>query len=360
MGGHAATYLDAWEKFLSKKKISYLAFEMEYSYSVPSNVIGRLFKIFWNIFETLGFWIPILLRTHRNELFLFLDAPCSYPVGVRLVIRFLFGLGYRKKSFIICHAFPEGGDSIPKNDNLLKWRSYFDVKAVIAHSLKIREFLEKTLHLPSKAVVPSSWGCDPVISSQWNFDENSLRILFFGQYRSSKGLEWFWSELQKIDFPTLFQVYISCSPQVGSQVSTRLKSLTLKSDSKILQLNQSVYFQETEVDRFFDNIDLLVIPYAPDHCIVSGLVYLAASHQCPVISSTHSESGLLPEQNGFGFSFAPYDSDGLRNCLERFRKLSMHEVLQLRSKAKDFAENYSWDRCVGDVFDKIISKHAAS
>ncbi len=132
-----------------------------------------------------------------------------------------------------------------------------------------------------------------------------------------------------------------------------LAEIAGRASRHVLALRHALYFSDEEMDGFFRGTDLLVIPYGREHRLVSGLVYLAASRACPVISSTHSESGELPREHGFGYSFAPGDAEGLREGLRRCASLGDAERIQLRRGAEVFAREHSWTHALGNIWHVI-------
>ena len=357
MGGHAPSYLDAWGHFLRSRNMSYEIRCLKYSAGTGHSLGSRCIKFLKNLLESLSFWIPTLLRREKDHRYLFVDAPCSFPLGIRWITAGILSGWLATRTYIICHAFPGGGDHPPVDSRPWRWKKYFKAAAVFAHSKALREFLVNPVGLSPQVVHASSWGCSPLHPGSPHRQGSALHLLFFGQYRSSKGLEWLWKELQPLDFPCHLYIAISCTPQIGKQVEGCLAAISKPGLIHRYSLKHASYFTDQEIAALFDDVDLMVLPYERAHCLVSGLVYLAASHGCPVVSSTHSESGTIQVENEFGFSFAPEDSDELRDGLKKFWQLPLEKQMAMRKCAEKFALSHSWDRAFDSIL-QVIENHS--
>jgi len=346
-GGHGPGYLKAWTGFLQAEGISHEVRHLQ-SASVGFTPLGRFTKVLVDAGRTIFFWGRLWRRLKSRDICLFLDAPCSFPLGIRMMTAAFLRCGVESRAYSICHAFPGGGDCLPFGGSGAPWRKYFPVAKVFVHSRELGNFLRDEVGLRAGQIHSYSWGCPPVRESQPPTADGFLKLLFLGQYRNSKGLEWLWEQLQELPIPCRLQAIVSCDPEVGSRVSERLASVGARPIHQ-LALAHKHYFSEEEMDAGFQLSDVMVLPYLREHRLVSGIVYLAAHHGCPVISSTHSESGRIASDHGFGFCFEPADGRGLRDCLEKFWTLPPEKKTEMRRRAAQFARDHQWKIVLRDV-----------
>jgi glycosyltransferase involved in cell wall biosynthesis len=352
-GGHAHIFTKAWKDFFLKNKVVFEAKTLKSASSLRSSKFLDRIRIFVvDLFGAIIFGIKLKFQDRNAFQYLFLDPPCSFPLGIRIVFYWLLKTDIGKRSSMICHAYPKGGDTRPEGFNSKVFEKYFGRAQIFAHSANLRKYLLDDIGISANQIKEFSWGCAPTRKSSFQ-PEKPLRILFCGQYRSSKGLEWFWKELQEFKIPSEFLVVLSAHASVAENVKLELLQLSSKNSNHSLDFQHALYFKDEEIDSFFNQIDILIIPYFADHSLVSGLVYLAAEHGCPVISSTHSESGNLPHSHGFGYFFNPRDGQEMRNQLQKYIALNQNEKLKMREAALKFAEGHSWNEMLKRIWKEI-------
>jgi len=354
-GGHIASFCQAWTDFFRSNQIRFDIKKIRSSNKGFLSPRVRWAAFCSDLIYTIKFWIDIWREDDKTHIYLFLDSPCSYPFGIRLVLALVLRFGLNKKSFMVCHAYPRGGDEKPGiNDDAASFHKYFHSRSVFVHSANLHEYLNHHVGIDVSKLQKFSWGCNPVRRSLFR-ESKRLRLLFIGQYRSSKGLEWFWNELQLFKHSCDVRVVISTKDEIGQQVRIELEK-SKKNNIHSLEFHHALYFKDEALDAYFQDVDLVVIPYFSTHSLVSGLVFLAAEHGCPVISSRHSESGSIPESQGFGFSFPPISGREMRAQLDKYATLSKNQKLSMRENALKFAEQHSWNQVLGEVWQKMLKQ----
>jgi glycosyltransferase involved in cell wall biosynthesis len=339
--GHARDYLKAWEEWLigNGKEFAILHFGVTEVRS--QNRILRLKQFILNFFESIFFLYKLFGILKRDGRILLLDSPCSYPIVPRQLFRFLASMGLRKRMFAVCHSFPLSGDAVP-DLRVQAWAGrHFKIHRLLIHSRAIRKYFIENLSIPPERIIETNWGCEPVKAVKYTAKPDKLILLFFGQYRSSKGLEWCWNALQDLQISCDFVVRISVPPETGDEVAVSMRREPVSGRHGLL-FEHKRHFNAEEISKSFENVDLLVVPYSREHCIVSGLVYLAASFGCPVVSSHHSESAEIPMDHGFGYLFPPGDAGAFRECLLKYHQETDKE--RLRNNAIRFARASAWSK----------------
>jgi glycosyltransferase involved in cell wall biosynthesis len=348
--GHASDYLKSWKNWLGNAGKSFDVLHYGVTEVRSSKWSQRLKQLAFNYVESLGFLFRLLSVFKSASRLLLLDSPCSYPVIPRMVFRLLGRLGLQGRMLAVCHSFPLSGDEFPDPSVRAMAKPHFQLHRLLVHSRAIRHYLINDLQVPAIRIINTNWGCEPVNPARFREKRDRLRILFFGQYRTTKGLEWCWRNLQKLPIPCDFIVRISVSEETGNEVAAIMEKDTA-SKFHSLFLSHKIHFNHEEIVAGFENVDLLVIPYSKRHCIVSGLVYLAASFGCPVISSHHSESAEIPQANGFGYLFPVEDDAAFLKCLQMYH--GEPDKQALRRNALVFAEQNSWSKEIAAEWNAI-------
>ncbi len=177
----------------------------------------------------------------------------------------------------------------------------------------------------------------------------SPRLLFIGRIMPYKGLEILLQSYRHIRKKHTCSLHI-----VGEgNLSPYKKNLDLLEDVKII--NQ--WIPDTEIGRYFQQCDLLVLPYTS--ASQSGIIPIAATFGLPVIAT---RTGGLPEQIDHGLNgwlVPPNDVDALSAAIEE--AITHPEEAQLRGKRlqKKYQTQFSWEKNALLLIKSLEKAHQA-
>lgn len=343
--GHHPSFYSAVSNALDSLKKNHSVVYLPQSSGGAMGLPGRLLAVLSNAVTSLKVLFPC-----RNSVFLFMDAPCSFPLGTRIAIRLLRFFRILSPMYIICHAYPVGGDTRPVG-NHRKYLSSFHSEGIFVHSNNLMDYLQGAVGVSSDKLHRFTWGTSHPREAEFS-EKGRVRILFVGQYRSTKGLQWCWKEMQDIEVPITFRVVVSATSETAEKVRQEMLACH-KNTAHQLEFIHSDYFTDDQISEFYKNIDFSIIPYFCEHSLVSGIVFLSAQNGCPVISSTHSESGFIPENNGFGYFFTPGDGPSMKSKILAYASSTTSQKHELRKRALMFAAQNEWNANLRKIFEVI-------
>ncbi len=224
------------------------------------------------------------------------------------------------------------------------------------HGETTRELLCKDFSLHPARISALQYGCEIRIPEMTKeearkeiglVNEKRKIALFFGVFRSDKGLIQVIQNLKKINKDIVLLI-------AGSE-----GNITFETVANAIQ-NEGVgerthtkfqYFDEEEIKLYYYAADFVLIPHTGDHLAFSGPLSLAVEYCRPVVASNVGEIGTFVSRNKIGMTFLPDDWNDFTKITNTFYKqISAYKEAHFLSVQKD----NSWDE-MGRQIDLIYT-----
>lgn len=192
---------------------------------------------------------------------------------------------------------------------ILKWAD-----GIIVHNqASLNDLKSKHSNLSEITIIPHG-NYLPFINKIKDLQNNSetLKILFFGQIKEVKGLE-ILLEALKIAVEKNKKIHLTIA---GKPSRTDFKKYTELIDDLCLKENVTAvlrYIDDPEIEKFYKNSDLIVLPYKM--ISQSGVLLLSMSYGLPVLTSDLPAFTEIISDNNTGFTFESENSKSLANKL---------------------------------------------
>lgn len=245
----------------------------------------------------------------------------------------------------------DGSDSVL---NRLSLRAqYLLVDHIFVHTDKMKRDLMDGYAVASDSVsvipfginnsVPDTDLTPAVARGKLELTNADRTILFFGNIRPYKGVEYLVEAFQRIALHDLrYRLIIAGEPKEAAGYWNDIQK-TIEHDPTGKQVIQDLrYIGDEETEFFFKAADVLVLPYT--HVYQSGVLFLAYSFGLPVIAT---DVGALRQEiveGKTGYIARPCDGADLANKIQLFFASSLYTELERnRMHIKAFAhQRNSW------------------
>lgn len=228
------------------------------------------------------------------------------------------------KCVIECHnVFPH--EATPADRSLLKF-AFSPADSFITHSQKDRELLATLV--PERKINVSPLPMLDEFSGESQSEREGRTILFFGKVRKYKGLHVLLEAMPRVLSEIECELVIAGEFYDSIDKYKRLvRELGIESHVRIVNR----YIANEEVLDFFEQADLLVLPYVS--ASQSGVARIAVSNALPVIVS---DAGGLSEaviENMNGLVFPARDSTALARQIVNYFKNNLGPVFAQNMRA---------------------------
>lgn len=185
-----------------------------------------------------------------------------------------------------------------------------------------------------------------------NIPKNKKVILFFGQLKPHKGLEYLVKAFKAVvkEVPDAW-LYISTDLSYSPQLNDFLQRIEKTGAGDRIQL-VSKYVSSYEIEAIFKASDLVVLPYT--QVSQSGVLNLAYAFKKPVVV-TDVFSDTVKIKDHFGKVAVREDVVSLKNCITELLK-DPSKMENYGNAAYDYATNENgWDK-MAEEMDRIIKE----
>lgn len=171
--------------------------------------------------------------------------------------------------------------------------------------------------------------------------EGEKAILFFGNIKPYKGLEYLTSAFRRIlDRGKDYRLIIAGSPGSEEKYWASIQE-TIRAEARILV--RADFISDDDTEMYFKAADVLVLPYR--HIYQSGVLFLGYSFGLPALAA---DVGSLKDdivEGKTGFLFRPEDPGDLARAIEQYFASDLYRALNSRrQEIRDYAvARHSWD-----------------
>jgi len=175
--------------------------------------------------------------------------------------------------------------------------------------------------------------------------DDEQTILFFGNIRPYKGLEYLVGAFQRVAaaHPDYRLIIAGESKRGSDQYMAEIQQRIAADPSRGRILQKIEYVPDEETELYFKAADVVVLPYT--HIFQSGVLFLGYSFGSPVIVS---DVGSMKEdviEGQTGFLAKPCDEADLAKVIEKYFDSDLFRSLERRrQEIRDYAnQKHSWD-----------------
>lgn len=276
---------------------------------------------------------------------------------------------------IVLTAHNVNAASRDKSDSLLnRWTlriQYRIADHIFVHTKKMKDELHEDYGVAYQAASVIPFGINNAVphteltsaqaKRRLGISEDERTILFFGNMRSSKGLEYLLAAFQRISaMDARYRLIIAGQLIKDFQRQWREIQPTIRrlvEQGLVILRNEFIPDQETEL--YFKAADVLVLSYT--QVFQSGVLFLGYSFGLPVIAT---DVGSFREdiiEGETGFLCKPVDSGDLAKAIEKYFKSDLFKHLdRRRQEIQNYAETRNSWKVVAektrDVYTRLSSE----
>jgi D-inositol-3-phosphate glycosyltransferase len=193
--------------------------------------------------------------------------------------------------------------------------------------------------------------------------EDQKSLLFFGNIRPYKGLEYLVEAFQRIRLHgDDYRLFIVGKPQQGEKYWNSIQESIREDVQRGRVLVKADFVPDEEAEVYFKAADVFVLPYK--HIYQSGVLFLGYSFGLPALAA---DVGSLRDEiveGQTGFVFRSEDSVDLASTIERYFASELFADLnRRRGKIREFAmERHSWEivgRLTVNVYASLLGISSA-
>jgi len=225
---------------------------------------------------------------------------------------------------------------------------------IFVHTQKMKREMLDDFGVPERAVTVIPFGINNSLPDS-NLSPTEARqrlgiapgertILFFGNIRPYKGLEYLVDAFNRLD-PGKYRLVIAGEAKKGTETYLSDIQLAIDRAGTRPQIIQKLeYISDEETELYFKAADVSVLPYTI--VFQSGVLLLAYSFGLPVIATDVGSlaEDIVPGQTGL--VCRPQDSEDLARAIrEYFGSDLYHSLPSRRQEIRNYAlERFSWER----------------
>ena len=212
------------------------------------------------------------------------------------------------------------------------------IDGIIVHNQFSKAEFEKNFNFNGEITIIPHGNYLPFVEPQILSSKSPrINILFFGQIKAVKGVDVLLDAMAKVVVKSdKFHLTIAGRPW---------KTTAMNYENKIKELGLSShvtthfrYIKDEEVEQFYKNADIVVMPYKKIY--QSGVLLLSLSYGRTVIVSNLTPFTEVVTHNTNGFVFKSEDSLDLANCILGLNK---EKIRKVTSNSKELIEDkYDW------------------
>jgi D-inositol-3-phosphate glycosyltransferase len=225
---------------------------------------------------------------------------------------------------------------------------------IFVHTNKMKAELLQDFGVSEKAVTVIPFGINNAVpNSNLTFDEAKRRlgiaegektILFFGNMRPSKGLEYLLDACEQLmNAGENIRLIVAGQPiKEFKSYWSRILPVLRRIEKRGNLILRSEFIPDGDIPLYFKAADVLVLPYTD--IFQSGVLFLGYSFGLPVIAADVGSLGEDIIEGRTGFLCRPCDVDDLAGAIEKYYASDLFSGLKdRRQEIRDYANSrHSW------------------
>ena len=278
-----------------------------------------------------------------------------------------------KKVVVTAHnvngAKRDGRDSL-LNRLTLKTQ-YHLADNIFVHTEKMKEELIQDFGVRGKAVTVIPYGINNAVPTteltaaeakrQLGISSLERTILFFGNVRPSKGLDYLLEAFDRIlARNSNYRLIVAGLPHRGyNNYWMRLRQILARFEDRGSVIVRTEYVPDEEVGLYFKAADVLALPYTD--IFQSGVLFLGYSFGLPVVATDVGSFREDVVEGQTGFLCRPRDSESLAAAIEKYFESDLFKELESRRQGIcDYANaRHSWSE-VSVITDAVYRELAGA
>ena len=228
-----------------------------------------------------------------------------------------------------------------KASRLIEKLCYALIDGVIVHNQTSLDFLvEKNINKRPTAVIPHG-NYIPFITpvKEKSSSKAPLRLLFFGQIKRVKGLDVLLQAVAKVKQQG-HAIHLTIGGKAWKSDLDEYRELITTLSIDDIVTTDFRYIPDEEVVNFYENADLVVLPYREIY--QSGVLLLSLSYGKPVLCSDLKPFMEIVKSDETGFLFQSENADDLANQIVRLARDPAQLDLVKQKSDSIIRTNYDW------------------
>lgn len=213
---------------------------------------------------------------------------------------------------------------------------------LFVHTPRLSEQLSDFLNQchPAIHVVPhGAWTTDQPVEPpgvdqrmQWK------RILFFGMIRRNKGLHLLLRAMERLPG---YRLTIAGEPMEGSYFRNDVLPLVRRLQSSGIDIDlRDRYVSDEELMELFATHGALVLPYLPTFTAQSGVVFMAITHEIPVVAADVGGLRELFREHPIGVTYDQPTPERIADAVQQLH--AQARQLDIAGHIREAKQHYSW------------------
>lgn len=294
---------------------------------------------------------------YTNAFLMAKKADCShvhfqfFHLGIQNILALICAKLFRLKTVVTIHDV----DSFRKKESsLLQKVGYRLSDQIIVHNeLSKRELLKKKSDLKNLHVIPHG-NYRPFVPDLPKRDDSDgvLRLLFFGQIKDVKGLEVLLKAMKQV-IKEEKNVHLTIAGKPWANENYDYPSLIEKLKLENFVTTRFDYIPNEEVERYFSNCDVVVLPYK--RIYQSGVLLLSMSYGRVTLTSDLEAFKEIIKDEISGFLFENGNVEDLARVILKIKKKSSLPIV--KQNAKELLEKkFDWTS-IGKQTKKVYEEN---
>lgn len=242
---------------------------------------------------------------------------------------------------------------------------------IFVHTQKMKDELIEDFNVPAKAVTIISYGINNAVppttmtpmeaKHRLGVSQFEKTILFFGNMRASKGLDYLLSAFEQLKADGAnYRLIVAGTPQKGDTTYwARLLPVLRRLEAEGSLVLKQEFIPDEDIPMYFAAADVLALPYT--EIFQSGVLFLGYSYGIPVIATDVGELREDVVEGRTGFMCQPCNADSLARTIEKyFASELFRELDRRREDIRNYAtERHSWSNVAvvtGSVYSELSAK----
>jgi glycosyltransferase involved in cell wall biosynthesis len=261
-----------------------------------------------------------------------------FDLGILNLIVLILSKFYSQKLIVTLHDVDPLNALNGKSNIIVESLCYKLVDGIIVHNHSSKsEFLKKRKIKVPLRVIPHGNYLPFVKKLPLPVEKAELNLLFFGLIKDVKGLDVLIEAMGKV---------ITHKPNIKLTIAGRPWKTEISKYIKLIQKNNLQdniethfrFIEDKEIDDFFMNADILVLPYK--RVYQSGVLLLTMSYGRAAIVSNLEPFTEIVRDSETAFIFKSENSDDLASCI---LNISFDKIISITNNANQIIEkNFDW------------------
>jgi D-inositol-3-phosphate glycosyltransferase len=278
---------------------------------------------------------------------------------IQLFDRTILMLYYKalgKKVVLTAHnvnkAKRDGGDSLVNHLSLKM--QYRLADHIFVHTDKMKNDLLNEFGVPGKAATVIPYGINNAVPStdltpveardRLGISRGEKTILFFGNLRASKGLDYLLSAFEQLhaDDPRYRLIVAGHTIKGDNEYLRRVRVVMRRLEQNGSLILRNEFIPDDDISMYFAAADVVALPYT--EIFQSGVLFLAYSFGLPVVATDVGSLRNDIIEGRTGFICKPRDAASLAGAIKKYFESDLHRELDDRKQEiRDYARaRHSW------------------